>query len=182
MNKHNTPNDEGQPLFAVSFEDGSSFVLPTDWEDVFVSYFGADRRKYGDLADRLRFVVGKYLEHRAWPSKFDGIALEDEDALGDSKYDSPDFYAESWEDHWAKVSRLSSVPGAAETPKDTKLHLRTSRPPTWAEIAEDVLYQHMRPGILQKALDEYSRREGGKAPRVVTPEQLLKELEQRKEQ
>lgn len=160
-------NKGDQPIFVVSFEDGSRFVLPADWEDVFVSYFGSDTSGYADIAGRLRFVVGKYLEHRAWPSKFDGIAIEDEEAAGDSKYDSPGFYGESWIE-WGEEGHAWG---------DQVIHT-----PTWAQVAEALLYQHMRSGILQKALDEHAKREGGKAPRVVTPEQLLVELEQRKEQ
>lgn len=65
-------------LFSVSFADGSRFTLPSGWEAVFVSSFGSDPVAYSVVATRLRFVVGKYVEQRAWPSKFDGISLDDE--------------------------------------------------------------------------------------------------------
>jgi hypothetical protein len=64
-------------LFDVSFADGSCFILPEAWKAVFVDYYGADSARYPLLAAQLRYVVGKYIEHRAWPSKFDGIGLED---------------------------------------------------------------------------------------------------------
>ena len=62
-------------------------MIPATWREVYERYFGAL-----DLAEfeaRLRFVVGKYVEHGATPSKFDGIGVAEE---GDAKYDDPAFY------------------------------------------------------------------------------------------
>ena len=159
-------NESAEPIFSMTFEDGSRFILPKPWEDVFVDYFGPDAEVYAEVADRLHFVVGKYVAHRAWPSKFDGIGLEEE--LGDdSKYDHPDFYWEHWDD-W----------------RETELEWggRSIHTPTWADVAEAVLYYHMRSGILQKVLNEVAKKEGVNPIRVVTPEQLLKELEHHKEE
>jgi hypothetical protein len=52
-------------LFDVSFADGSYFILPEAWKAVFVDYCGADSAGYPLLAEQLRVVGGKYMEHRA---------------------------------------------------------------------------------------------------------------------
>src|SRR5712692_1878639 len=89
-------NQSPPPLFRLEFEDGSLFELPKEWEDVFVDYCGQNPKLYARLAERVRFVLGKYIEHRAWPSKFDGIGMEGVE--GDTKFDEDDFYWERWED------------------------------------------------------------------------------------
>ncbi len=130
------------------FDDGSLFVVPAPWREVYERYFGA--ADPAELEARLRFVVGKYVEHRAIPSKFDGIAVTAED---DARYDDPAYYAESWDDQheWE----------------------RTERVPTMARIVEGVLYYAMRVGLLQKMANDYAAEHGTKPIRVMTVEQLL---------
>lgn len=135
-------------IFSVKLADKSVFNLPKEWESVFIDYYGSGQTNYQVVADRLKFVVQKYVRHKAWPSKYDGIGLEEID--NDSKYDNPDFYWETWKS------------------RDKK--------PTQAEIADQVMYQSMRVGILNKSLQDYANRKGKQVPRVVTPEQFLKEV------
>jgi hypothetical protein len=157
----------GKSRFSLSFADGSHFVLPDAWEQVFIAYYGADPAAYPALAEQLVYVVGKYIEHRAWPSKFDGICTETE-GEDINQYDDPNFYFEHWDD------------------LDTEKLMRGGRPlsvsPTWAEVAEAVLYQSMRAGLLQQALNTLANEQGMEAPRVVTPERFLEMLEQRREE
>lgn len=156
-----------ESLFSLSFADGSHFVLPEAWEPVFIAYYGADSAAYPALAEQLVYVVDKYIEHRAWPSKFDGIGTERE-GEDINQYDDPNFYLEHWDD------------------LDTEELMWGGRPlsvsPTWAEVAEAVLYQSMRAGLLQQALDRLAAEQGIEAPRVVTPERFLEMLEQRQEE
>lgn len=142
--------------FFVKLVDKSVFNLPKVWEGIFVKYFGSDQTKYQIVADRLKFVVQKYVKYKAWPSKFDGIGLEETDS--DSKYDNPDFYWKTWKNRDRNVWDKNP-----------------NRNPTHAEIAERVMYQSMRVGILNKLLQDYARRKGKPVPKVVTPEQFLKE-------
>lgn len=132
------------------FADGSLFVVPAPWREVYERYFGATDP--AELEARLRFVVGKYMEHEATPSKFDGIGVT---ADGDARYDDPAYYAATWDDQdgWE----------------------RTERRPTMASVAEGVLYYAMRVGLLQKMADDYAAAHGTKPIRVVTVEQLLEE-------
>lgn len=134
------------------FEDGSLFVVPEAWRDVYRKYFGGTDAT--QLESRLRFVVAKYVAHQATPSKFDGIGVA---AEGDDRYDDPAFYTESWAD-----SEWSSRHG-----QDT---------PSMASIAEGVLYFAMRVGLLQKMANEYAVAQGTKPIRVMTVEELLREL------
>jgi hypothetical protein len=134
------------------FEDGSLFSVPSGWRDVYERYFGATEPV--ELEARLRFVVGKYWAHRAMPSKFDGVGCEEE---GDAKYDDPEYYVERWDDPASWEYR--------------------GEPPSMAEVAEQVLYHSMRSGLMQQALDEYAAERGTKPVRVLTPEELLQELE-----
>jgi hypothetical protein len=132
------------------FEDGSLLSVPAAWRDVYERRFAATPPK--QLEARLRFVVGKYIEHRAMPSKFDGIGVEE---AGDAKYDDPAYYFDLWDDPlWGSP--------LAETP-------------SMSQIAEEVLYQRLRSGLMQKALDQYAAEHGTKPIRVVTPEELLDE-------
>jgi hypothetical protein len=156
----NVPDPRRPPMFALSLPDDSEFELPVEWEDVFVDYFGPNPAFHPQVAERLVYVTGKYVEHRAWPSKFDGIGFEIE---SDLRYDDPDFYWEHW-DEWEEAGLQWG---------NRTIHV----PPNWAEVAEAVLYQQMRPGILQKILQQMAEETGRPAPRVVTPEQLLRELE-----
>jgi hypothetical protein len=152
-------------LFSLVFDDGSLFTLPTEWEQVFIAYFGHGSEAHQQIAERLRFVVEKYRGHRAWPSKFDGMLQADRD--DDSKYDDPTFYAECWDD-W-KIERR-------------KWGIRTiTNPPTKAEICDAVLYQHMRSGLMQQVLNRMAEEKGIVPPRVITPKQFLEELERQKE-
>src|SRR5712692_4514290 len=115
------------------FEDGSLFSVPEPWRDIYRQRF--DAVDPAEFEERLHFVVGKYREHRATPSKFDGIGCKEE---GDAKYDDPAYYFEFWEE--SREYR--------------------SEPPSMSEIAEGVLYQVMRSGIMQKALDDYAAEHG----------------------
>ena len=100
----------------------------------------------------MRFVVGKYAEHRAMPSKFDGIGVEE---TGDAEYDDPNYYFDLWDE-----------PFRGEP---------LAEPPGLSQIAEEVLYQSLRSVLMQKALDGYATEHGTKPIRVVTPEELLDE-------
>jgi hypothetical protein len=148
-----------RPLFAVDFEDGSRFELPDEWQDVFVDYYGFDAVQYPALADRLRFVTGKYVAFQAWPTKYDGLGLED---LGDAQYDTADHYFELWSE-WGTTGRQWGK--------------RTIVAPTFADVAEAVMYQSMRSGILGKALQAEAERTGTRPVRVVSPAQFVKELD-----
>lgn len=150
---------DAKSIFSVKFNDDSTFRLPKGWKSIFIKYFGSDPDKYGQVADRLRFLVEKYVKHKAWPSKFDGIGLEREDEQNDSKYDNPEFYWETWDSR-------------ERNPWD----LDPERDPTHAEIAEQVMYQSMRVGILGKIMKDVAKKTGKPPVRVVTPEQFLKEL------
>lgn len=134
------------------FDDGSLFVVPATWRGVYERYFGA--LDPAEFEARLRFVVGKYVEHRAIPSKFDGIGIADE---GDAKYDDPAFYAEAWDEPmWAEAAR---------------------RAPTMASVAEGVLYQAMRVGLFQKMADDYAVEHGTRPIRAIGLDQM--DLERR---
>jgi hypothetical protein len=132
------------------FEDGSLLSVPAAWRNVY-------ERRYRDMPSgevdaRLRFVAGKYFEHRAMPSKFDGIGVE---ATGDDRYDDPAYYVDLWDE-----------PFRGEP---------LTEPPSMSQIAEEVLYQSIRSGLMQEALDDYAAEHGTKPIRVVTPEELLEE-------
>lgn len=43
-------------------------------------------------------------------------------------------------------------------------------------MAEALLYQAMRGGLIQKALDEYTKEQDIRPPRVVSPKRFLEEL------
>ena len=157
-----------EPLLKIDFEeDKSEFILSEEWEDVFVDYFGPNPEVYPTVAQRIRFVAGKYVEHKAWPSKFDGLQYTgDEDegkpSVGDEKYDDPEFYWEHW-DNWTEEDRMW---GFGENLR------RLEVPPKCAEVAEAVLYQGMRGGLLQKVLQQM-----GAKTQVVTPKQFLQILD-----
>jgi len=86
-------------MLSIPFDDGSVFNLPKEWEDVFVDYFGINPDSYPLVAERLKYVTGKYVGHRAWPSKFDGMDAQAEDRKIElSDYDNPEFYMQRWED------------------------------------------------------------------------------------
>ena len=60
------------------------------------------------------------------------------EAGGDAKYDAPDYYWEHWDD-WGEEGRAWSN--------------RAIHHPTHADLAEALLYQGMRSGLMQKALN-----------------------------
>lgn len=152
-----------EPLIKVDFEDGSTFKLPVDWEDVFMDRFGFNQEVYPAVIERLMFVANKYIEHQAWPDKLDGIFLgEREDELGESKYDTYDYYEEFWCD-WGEAG--------LEWGEE-----RIFDPPTAAQVAKAVMYQQLRIGIMQKALDNYREQYGGKYVQVLTPEGFAREI------
>jgi hypothetical protein len=138
------------------FDDGSLFVVPAPWREVYEGYFGA--LDPDEFEARLRFVVGKYNENRAVPSKFDGIGVTED---GDAKYDDPAFYAEGWDDAIAP-----EIAGLA---------------PTMASLAEGVLYYAIRVGLMQRAADDYAAEHGTKPIRVITLEQLAGPLDEEDE-
>ena len=138
------------------FDDGSLFVVPAPWREVYERSFGAiDPDAF---EERLRFVVGKYREHGAMPSKFDGIGVTTD---GDAKYDDPAYYADGWDDD-------AHLDGAAATP-------------TMASVAEGVLYYAMRVGLLQKVVDDYAAEHGTKPIRVVSLDELAQDLDEEAE-
>lgn len=152
------------PFLRVKFQDASEFSLPQDWEDVFVDYYGSNPDFYPSVAEKLRFVTGKYVENKAWPSKFDGLQFEVEEEetgkkIGDEKYDDPEFYWEKWED-WGVEGIEWGLP-----------RRKLQNPPKWSDVAEAVMYQSMRGGLLQKALLRM-----GSQTRVVTPKQFIREM------
>lgn len=150
-------------FFSVTFPDGSVFNLPREWEDVFVDYYGQNPETYPQVTERLRFVVGKYIEHRAWPTKFDGLQFtgEEEEELGDEKYNDPEYYWKHWE-NWGEAGMEWGDRGSRRIIKE----------PTQADVAEAVIYYSIRGGLLQKALQQM-----GAKTRVITPRRFLKELE-----
>jgi hypothetical protein len=143
------------------FADGSRLTLPQVWENVFLADFGADPTTYDQIAERLRFVVGKYIAYRAWPTKFDGLLHDASD--DDRRYDDPDFYFEHW-DEWKETGKAWGTRTITD-------------PPTWADVAEAVMYQQLRAGLMQQASQEVAAQNGVTPPKVLTPEQFLYELE-----
>ena len=146
---------EQEPLFTIVFEDGSLFSLPKGWTEAFIEKFGTEN--HDEIIEKIRVITSKYREHNAWPCKFDGIGCEDEN---DSKYDNPDFYWEHWTD-WHS--------GNEHGMRGKKINI----PPSWAETAEALVYQILRVTLMSQALRPY----GG---RVVTTDELLKELNKKK--
>lgn len=158
-------NAEGKPLLSVRFKDRSTFVLPKDWEDVFVDYYGPNPRFYLKVAKRLRFVTGKYIEHEAWPHKLDGLGQlldrgDEEGDILDTDYDEPSFYSELWSE-WPEAGIDFGIP-----------RRKITNPPKWADVAEAAMYQSMRGGLLQKALQRL-----GSKTQVIGPKRFLKEIE-----
>lgn len=129
--------------------------MPKEWEKAFDARLAP--LGHAVVEERLRFLVGKYWEHGATPSKFDGLAC---DAFtpngkyknphtheGDDCYDCDAYYGED---------------GSPDT--------------TLAELAEGVIYQQLRTTLMQQIFDEYAAAHGTKPVRVITPDQLLEEL------
>ncbi len=150
-------------MFRVKFRDDSAFELLPEWESIFIDYYGRDTGRHARLAERLKFLVDKYAEHQAWPSKFDGIGIEE---AGDEHFDDPDFYFEHW-DEWGTEGKIWGK--------------RKIQHPTLADLAEAALYQEMRSGILQKALNKLAEKSGQPAPSVMTPEQFLDLLDKKED-
>jgi len=122
-------------LFSVTFPDGSIFTLPKDWKDVFIAHFGTKKETYKELSDRIIFITGKYMENKAFPSKFDGLKwLAEEKTPDAAAYDDPDFYGESWEE-WV-IERREWERKTGNIPN----------PPTWADVAEGAKRIAMRVG------------------------------------
>jgi hypothetical protein len=114
------------PLLTLTFADGSVFSLPEEWEDAFVDRFGPDPAGYPAVAQGIRFVTGKYVEHTSVPTKFDGLPwLAEDREIDDSALDDPAFYWQPWDE---------------------------ADPPAWAGIAREVMYFELRTLILQQAL------------------------------
>lgn len=142
-------------IYEFLFEDGSRFAVPEDWREVYER-----RLKRVDAAEfeaRLRFLIGKYLEHRATPSTYDGMVCPIE---GDARFDDQRFYFDTWDNPWNEGS------------------FRAEAPPSVAAMAERVLYHILRPELLQQALDRLSAERSQTPPRVMTAEEFVREFGQ----
>lgn len=155
-----------QPLLRIDFPDGSVLSMPEEWEAVFIAKYGSETKTLEHITERIRYITGKYVENQAWPSKFDGLH-PNVDPDDPNPYENPDYYVEHWED-WPE----SGLEGWGENAVQT--------PPTWAQVADAVVYQGIRLGLMQKAMDRIAAKEGVKAPRVFSPQQFLDELERHK--
>lgn len=162
-NKEQQKENNKTSTFSIAFEDGSQFVLPPAWEDVFQKYFGKDPVFYPWVEQQIRFIAKKYFEHQAWPSKFDGLCLSEEELKDDKKFDDLRYYTEGWDERKLFFNDEETKP---------------NKTPSLADIAHDVLYQAMRVGLMQKTLDDYAKEKGTKPIRVVTPEDFLRTLEE----
>jgi hypothetical protein len=79
-----------KPIFSVTFPDGSTFALPEEWEDIFIARYGDNEENFQKLSERIIFITGKYIENKAFPSKFDGLKwLAEEKEIGVSSLRSP---------------------------------------------------------------------------------------------
>jgi hypothetical protein len=139
--------------FSVGFEDGSIFVLPQGWSDAFIVKFGSKPAQFHAVEQQLRFIAGKYYEHQAFPSKFDGIMFGNEpegyDPDSDSRYDFDEYYLESWGEGFRDFGN-------------------TSNPPSLADIGEGVMYQVLRTLLMQAAIKSM-----GSEIAIMTPEDFL---------
>lgn len=142
-------NFSEKSLFHADFSDESVFILPKDWEPVFIDYFGANPKNYTAVAERLRFIVQKYKDHSAFPDKFDGFDMEDE-IESMTVYDNPRYYYEEdrgdWEDRWESEHKGEE--------HNEKKH-------TMAEIAKQILYLAMRAGVMQQAIEPKEKQLSG---------------------
>lgn len=150
--------EKRKPVFSIKFEeDGSEFELPEFYEDIFINHFGESVESYQEVEKRIHELVQKYIEHKAFPSKFDGILTSDkEQDPSYNCYDDPEFYGEAWSE-WKATNNVETDP-------------------TSADIAEGVIYQNFRIEILQKTLNEMAERDGTTPVRVMSPEQVIEEL------
>jgi hypothetical protein len=127
-----------QAVFTVELQDGSVFRLPARWERVFYVKFGNNPQRLRELEERLRFVTSKYYEHRAWPSKFDGLFFDDPpegcDPDNFSRYDYDQYYGENWGERAATALE--------------------SNPPTMAQVAEAAMYQSLRILLMRQAFKD----------------------------
>ncbi len=147
-------NNPEKSLFHVDFPDESLFILPKEWEGVFVDYFGPNPNNYAIISDRLNLISGKYREHNAFPSKADGMAVKDK-SMG--RYDDPKYYVGD---------------PVLDDPKYAK-HLSKH---TLAEIAKQILYIAIKPGLVQKTMQEVAEFRGERPPLVVSSKQILEEI------
>lgn len=159
--------EQNEPIITIKFLDNSEFSLPTDWEDVFADYYGQNPAIYPTVAEKLRFVTEKYVQNKAWPSKYDGLIqrIEREERgevaqINLSDYDNPDFYWEHWSD-WPPEGINWDIP-----------RRKIKSPPAWADVAKAAMYQTIRGGLLQKGLQQL-----GSNLRVITPKQFLREID-----
>jgi len=128
-------NNPEQSLFHAEFSDGTVFVLPKGWEPVFIDYFGTNPKNYRIVGERLTIIAQKYKDHNAFPDKFDGFDMKNDELETMNVYDNPQYYFQedrgNWEDRWES---------------EHKKH-------TMAEIANQFFYLAMRPGIMQQAVE-----------------------------
>ncbi|HXY30534.1 MAG TPA: hypothetical protein VEI06_07470 [Gemmatimonadaceae bacterium] len=149
------------------FDDGSSYDADPEDMEILAERYGQSvldlqSTDFARLRERLREVVDHYFRNGAWPSKMDGILVDPD---GTPDYENPDFYFEHWSEWPESGIRFGKwqIVGA----------------PTKAQIAAAVLYQSSRSLYLQRALNRAAEKSGAKAPKVVTPEQFVKEAETR---
>ena len=140
--------------FSLRFIDGSVFNLPDGWQEAFIIRLGETNKQILAVKKRMRYVTGKYYEHRAWPSKFDGLSPlpEGYNNNDDSRYECDDFYLEKWgEGRYAGLILDDPV----------------TNPPAMAKIAEQLMYQVLRITLMQQAL-----RDAGSNTRVISLDDL----------
>ncbi len=123
--------------FEVTFEDGSRFELPEDWEDVFGD-FCHNSEFHPKIAERLRFLAVKYMEHQAMPSWLDCYGEDDDPQLNDDS---------SYHLKWYSFNNDSDYREFTSW-RETPLQI----PPTEADIAEALLYYAMKDRLLQQRL------------------------------
>lgn len=124
--------------FELTFEDGSRFRMPEDWDDVFGDYSHHNPEFHPKIAERLCFLAGKYKEHQAMPSWLDCYGPDD-----DSQLDDDSSYHLKWYDFNNEHNCREFTPW-----RETPLQM----PPTQADIAEALLYYTMKDRLLQKRL------------------------------
>lgn len=124
--------------FELTFEDGSRFKLPEDWEEVFGDYSRHNPEFHPKIAERLRFLAVKYMEHQAMPNWLDCFGPGD-----DSQLDVDSSYHLNWHNFNSDDDYLKFTPWR-ETP--------FQMPPTQANIAEALLYYAMKDRLLQQRL------------------------------
>lgn len=147
-------NNPEEFLFHADFSDESVFILPKNWEAVFIDCFGSNPKNYSIVTERLRLIVQKYKDHNAFPNKYDGLGVNDE---GMGRYDDSNYYIGDPRVDNSKYAKYL-----------TKEH-------TMAEIAKELLYVAIRPGLVQKTMQDVAESRGERPPLVTGTKQALEE-------